>query len=360
MPINKDSITDRIAVIFGKVLLSPLQTIFGGLAFVLALLKGVFIFLGVLLSIIIITISVLINRSVTEDKIVLDDNTILEIKSATKIADVPKYYALQRNIFNEGTMPLKVVLEAIKKAGSDDKISAILLNFSELEAGGLVNYDLMRQALIEFKKSGKPIVAFSPVYSMQHYYLASLADKVYLNPGGIMMLNGFGAIRPYYKSLLDKIGVNFEVFKNKEYKSAADSYIRDDMSKYERKSYSAIINSVMQSFVQNVAKGRDIDVHKLRTIIDDGFMNQKSALSNGMVDGIATKFQMIEKIDALITKESEGKNSNEDLDEKYTMLPLRQYVKGDLVAEIKKMLSSSVAAIKNVKNKLKSQRQKIR
>ena len=118
---------------------------------------------------------------------------------------------------------LNRLLKNIEKAKRDENISGIVLESGMVQAG-YATIEEIRNALIDFKTSGKFIYSFAPIYSQKAYYLASVADKVYLNPSGMLELKGMYAERTFFKKALEKVGVEVQVFKHGKFKSAVEPF----------------------------------------------------------------------------------------------------------------------------------------
>jgi len=131
------------------------------------------------------------------------------------------------------TSGLNEILANIKKAARDENISGIQLDAGLISAG-YATVEEIRNALLEFKESGKFIYSFAPVYTQKAYYLASVADKIYLPPVGMVELNGISAENTYFKGLFDKIGVEMQIVRHGKFKSAVEPFMVDKMSEASR------------------------------------------------------------------------------------------------------------------------------
>ena len=134
---------------------------------------------------------------------------------------------------------------------------------------GLTIVREIRQALLDFKTSGKFIIAYGEVYSQVAYYLATAADQVYLNPSGAIDFRGFAAELFFLKGTLDKLDVDVQVIRHGKYKSAIEIFVEDKMSDPNREQMSAMIDGMWQTFVNDIAASRNIDNAKLNAIADN-------------------------------------------------------------------------------------------
>ncbi|OFC61679.1 signal peptide peptidase SppA [Candidatus Erwinia dacicola] len=150
------------------------------------------------------------------------------------------------------------VVDAIRQAKDDDKITGIVLDLQNFTGADQPSLQYIGKALREFRDSGKPIYATGDSYSQAQYYLASFANKIYLSPQGTVDLHGFATNSLYYKTLLDKLKVSSHVFRVGTYKSAVEPFLRDDMSLAARDSDSRWIGELWQNYVNTLAANRQI------------------------------------------------------------------------------------------------------
>ncbi|MBL0309406.1 MAG: signal peptide peptidase SppA [Bacteroidetes bacterium] len=160
------------------------------------------------------------------------------------------------------------IRESIKKAETDENIKGIYLEMGVTD-NGLATLEAIRQSLLEFRKSGKFVYAYGDMVSQKSYYLASAADKVYLNPNGLIELKGFGREIMYYKGMFDKLGVEVQDFHCGAFKSAIEPYVRTNMSEPNRQQLSIIYQDVYDYFLKNIARERKIDTAELNNIINN-------------------------------------------------------------------------------------------
>lgn len=186
-----------------------------------------------------------------------------------------------------GSLGLDEILSAIKKAKETDKIKGIYIE-SGMFVADYASRQEIRNALLDFKKSGKKIVAYADSYSQGNYYIASVADKVFLNPQGMIDWHGIGAEPMFLKDLLAKFGIRFQVIKVGKYKSATESFTADKMSEPNREQTQAYINGLWANVCQAVSQSRKISVDKLNEYADSliTFNNPKDYVSAKLVDGL--------------------------------------------------------------------------
>ena len=165
------------------------------------------------------------------------------------------------------TYGLNDILSAIEKAKENEHIKGIYIEAGFLGTG-LASLEEIRQALLRFKESGKFIVAYGDTYTQAMYYLSSVADKVMLNPQGMIEWRGLAASPIFYKHLLEKVGIEMQVFKVGTYKSAVEPFIGTEMSEANREQVNAYLNSIWNQLLTDVSASRNIPVEELNAAAD--------------------------------------------------------------------------------------------
>lgn len=185
---------------------------------------------------------------------------------------------------------LNDVLAAIRKAKEHPDIEGIYIQARYLNAG-FASLEEIRNALLDFKESGKSIVTYADTYTQGLYYLSSVADKVLLNPKGMIEWKGLAASPVFYKELLEKVGVEMQVFKVGTYKSAVEPYIATEMSDANREQVSMYIHSIWQHMVKQVAEARQQTPQRLNEAADEMLMFQpaEKCLTYGLADALVYK-----------------------------------------------------------------------
>ena len=210
---------------------------------------------------------------------------------------------------------LRDVLAALDQAARDDKISAVLLDVENFDAAGLAGLHEVSAALQRFKKSGKPVLAYADSYSQRGYFLAAQANEVYLHPMGLVMLEGFGRWRTYYKDALDRLGVTAHVAKVGTYKSFAEPYTATGPSPATMEAEGLVYGELWSGFTQAVEAARKLEAGSIGRDIDQ--IPQLLAAAKGdaaqmavqtkLVDGLKTRDQMRELLIAKGAKDEENK-----------------------------------------------------
>jgi protease-4 len=240
--------------------------------FVLATIVGLVVF-SVLGFVLVAGLAAAIGRSV--DKSVAA-NSVLELKLDKPISERKQSADL---LVNSGaTIGLVGLKEVIGRAKTDEDIKGILLNL-ELVQGGMASLEEVRDALLDFKKSGKFIVAYHEITSEKSYYLSSVANEIYLHPQGTLEFNGLSSEVMFYKRLFDKAGIEPYIFRVGSFKSAVEPFFRENFSDSARYQTVSYLNSLNNHMLGQVADSRQIPLARLHVISDSMLVhNAKDAL----------------------------------------------------------------------------------
>ncbi len=191
---------------------------------------------------------------------------------------------------------LNDILESISRAKTDDNIKCIFIDNSDINAN-LATIAEIRSAVADFKQSGKPVYAYADNLSQGIYYLASVADKIELNPTGEMLLKGLQAQVMFYKGALDKLGVEVQVFRHGKFKSAVEPYILSGMSAENRLQYQAMLDGMWRVYLQNIAESRGIDIAQLNNIADNGLSHDPQVAKQlGLIDEVAYRDDVLNEL----------------------------------------------------------------
>ncbi len=164
---------------------------------------------------------------------------------------------------------MRDILKAINKAATDDRISVLVLSPDYLWGIGLADLKELEAAIKKFKQvSNKPVIAVAENMTQNQYYFANLADEIILDPQAFMFFQGYGSYRNYFKDGLDKLGVDVHLFRVGEYKSAAEPYIRNDMSIEAKEASLHYMNDLWQTYLQGIATKRNITVDTLQKLVE--------------------------------------------------------------------------------------------
>ncbi len=276
--------------------------------FVFATMVGI-----ILTSIILIVVIIGIVVAARGDKHVeIDSDSILHIAFTHEIPERTPYNPFAGLDFlgldGDKTLGLNDILANIKKAKTDDNIKGIFLDESYMLSGQATTEEI-RDALIDFKKSGKFVIAYSEVYSQSFYYLASVADKVYINPKGIFEFKGFSSQITFLKGALDKLGIEIQVIKVGKYKSAVEPLVLTKMSDANKIQVNSYLRSLYDYYLTGISTSRKISKDSLFNIANNySIQSPEDALKYKLVDGLKYKDEILDEL-----KERTGISAKKDL-----------------------------------------------
>ena len=278
-----------------------------------------------------------------EKNVAVYPESILKIDFSEMLTDAPSSDPLAGiDVTTLQSMPqlsLFKALRALEAAAADDRIKGIYLRMNG--TGGIAGTALLeelREALEEFKQSGKFVVAYNETYSQGQYYLASVADRIYLQPEGGMDWSGLASNVTFYKGLLDKLDLNVEIFRPTacRYKSAVEPFILEKMSPSNREQMQALVNSMWGTISGAVCAARGIDSVEMRRITDNLEVTlADEALKYGFVDELLYEDQMNDVFDSLGV-ESDGGD--------YRFVTLGEYA-AQVGADLKNISADRVAIV---------------
>jgi protease-4 len=211
---------------------------------------------------------------------------------------------------------LRDVLEAIDSAAEDERISALYLDLAGLDGAGLAKLREVAAAIDAFRESGKPVIAFGEFYDESQYYLAARADESYLDPHGLLYVDGFANYGLFVKDALDKLSVDWNIFRVGEYKSAVETFNRNDMSPAEREESLVWLNGLWNIYKADVAAARGFDPSALQSYADEapaalrraGGDLAKMALDAGLVTGLKDRFEVEDRLAEITGKDDDGES----------------------------------------------------
>lgn len=223
------------------------------------------------------------------EEVTVNDPSILHLKLDYEISDRETSIPLQLSMSLSAlkTRPgLKELLQIIHKAKADDRIKGIYLDVNDMPSG-LATLSEIREALIDFKGSGKFIYAFGDIYFQKAYYIASIANKVFVNPEGLIELKGFSGNVMFLRGLLEKLDIEAQVIRHGKYKSAVEPLLLDQMSEQNREQTLAFVQSLWDDAAEDMAEGRGKTVADINQIADGLLVQQTlNAYEHNVVDSL--------------------------------------------------------------------------
>jgi protease-4 len=289
--------------------------------FVFASMIGFILSFFVVFLLLIALITAMVSSAGNDGKVTIASNSVLHVS-----LDYPIKERTDKNPFadlslfgleSKKTLGLNEILANIEDAKSDDRIKGIYLDVSSLSSG-MATIEEVRTALIDFKKSGKFIIAYSEVYTQGAYYLATVADKIYLNPEGMIDFRGLSSEIMFFKGALEKLDIEAQIIKVGTYKSAVEPFILDKMSEPNKQQVTSFLGSMYDHILSEISKSRKISKESLFSMADSAkIRDPKDALSFKMVDGLKYKDEVLDELKKL-TKTDQKKDIKSVSLEEYT------------------------------------------
>lgn len=258
-----------------------------------------------------------------KQEVSIDKNSILHLDFSAPIVDrstEDPFANINFASFEGGNTTLSVsdYVKALEKAANDDKINGIFLDLAGMEADQTIRMRI-RKALVDFKKSGKFIYAYSEGYSQADYLLASVADSIFMVPVGEMAFSGLASTPTFFKGMLEKLDIDVKLIRVGKYKSAGEPFIRENLSDDNRYQISSYLNSMYQQMLAAYSEGRNIPVDSLHAMASEfRIRNAADAVKHGLVDRLAYRDEVLE----LLAKETKAKSI-----EKIEFVGIQDYMK---------------------------------
>ena len=282
--------------------------------------KGVTVLRRVFLNLLFIALVVLVVGSLlsgTEDR--FPSGAALLLAPVGKIVEQSTEPLLVDRFYGTTTgaeTVLRDLIDGIDAARNDSKIKILVLDLEKLEGAGISQLQEIGEALKRFKAKGKTIFAFGDSYDQRQYYLAAHADRLYLHPMGQIWLSGLGIYRHYFKNALDKLHVDFHVFRVGTYKSALEPFMRNDMSMDDRESNQAWLTVLWAAFTTDVTTLRRLPAERIDDYINNLDVNlaeeggdaARLALKSGLVDDLKTRDEIRDELIRLVGEDENGES----------------------------------------------------
>ncbi|MGA9367255.1 MAG: signal peptide peptidase SppA, partial [Steroidobacteraceae bacterium] len=242
--------------------------------------------------------------------------TALVVRPEGEIVEQLSGDAVQRALQNaQGEQRQETLLwdlvEAIRGAATDSRIRVLVLDLDKMEGAGQPELEELASAIGAFRARGKPVVAFGTTYDQAQYYLAAQADKVYLDPTGFVMIDGYSRYSLYFKGLLQKLGVDVNVFRVGTFKSAVEIFTRSDMSPADKQQSQAYLDVLWSSYQKAVTSARKLPPGAIETYVNSLPQSltaangdaAKVALQAGLVTALANRLQVQQELLRLVGKD---------------------------------------------------------
>lgn len=244
--------------------------------------------------------------SLSEERVVVKDNSLLHLKLSGEMVEINVDDPFAE-LMGQKPISLVTVKEAISYAKQDNKVKGILLETGFLPTG-FSTLEEIRESLIDFKESGKPVIAYAENYGEGTYYLSSVATEIYMHPYGELEFNGLSVEITFFKKLFDKLGIKPEVFRVGDFKSAVEPYLLDKMSEENRLQLVALLNDIYANIIENIAEARNIDKALVKDISDKMLIrNGEDALAYRFVDSLYYFDQVEGRLRSILGLDDKGK-----------------------------------------------------
>ncbi len=287
-------------------------------------LGSIFTSLFIILIVFIVIASI---ASSNEKHVKIKENTLLTIDLNKVVKDRTIFNPLSELVgdspFKESAIGLNLILKNIEKASKDENINGIYLECGS-PLTGYATLSEIRDALVKFKESGKFITAFAPDYSQKGYYVASVANDIFMPPHGMLDFKGLSAQRTFFKGALEKLGVEVQIFKHGKFKSAVEPFILDKMSDPAKEQTIAYTSSIWNNVVNDISSTKNISIEELNRLADEGtmFKSNETFVESGLLSGLKYKDEVIAKLkEQTNTKESDDIEQVTLTDYDYVYLP---------------------------------------
>jgi protease IV len=245
----------------------------------------------------------------TEEKVLVRNNSVLHLKLDAEISEMEIDNPFAGLPFGGNDVPQIGLIQlkgAIKHAKTDDKIKGIYVDVS-YPLTGFASIEEIRESLIDFRQSGKWVIAYSEVMTETAYYLSSAADKVYLYPEGEIELNGLAIELVFFKRMFDKLEIKPQVFRVGEFKSAVEPFLLEKMSPENRLQQNEMIESMNNYMLKRIAEARNIPLEKLTEISDKMLVrNAAQAKELGLVDDLFYRDQFLAELTSRLDTETDS------------------------------------------------------
>ncbi len=241
-----------------------------------------------------------------EKEVVVKDNSVLKLKLGKSLIDRQPINPLAKFGIgdDEDLVGMNRIFKVLKAAKEDTKIKGIYIDTRNLPGGGIANYSALRKALLDFKSSGKFIYAYGEYYSQKDYYIASIADKIVLNPVGAVDFKGLAAQIMFFKKAMEKLDIEMQIIRgpNNKFKSAVEPFMYDQMSEANKEQTEKFLSSLWESMLNDISTSRKLSIAQLQEIADSlSSSDSKTAKAIGLVDMIGYedqfKSELMKKLD---------------------------------------------------------------
>ncbi len=279
----------------------------------------------------------------------VEDKTMVVMDLSSSIQDTEPILSLTEALSRDPgvVMPLRSVLETIRKAAQDDRIVALVLDARRggNAFNGYATLADVRDALSDFQKSGKKIIAYGVNWDEKSYYLAAIADEVVISPLGNLELNGFGLQPVFFAGALEKYGIGIQTVRVGNYKSAIEPFTRQDLSPESRQQTEQLLGNLWSRYLGRLAQGRELTPQSLQAIADNrGLVLASVAKQQGLIDKIAYWDETLKTLESLgVAKDSTPKEGDDP--DRLRQISLNSYRDVSVKAKPRRQSKNKIALV---------------
>lgn len=270
-----------------------------------------------------------------KDQFKVEEHSVLHVEFNNPISEVSFAEFDKQALALNQALGLREIKLGLEKAKEDDNIKGILLNTASMPAG-MATTEEVRNAILDFKESGKFVVAYGETYTQKAYYLATVADSIYLYPEGMLEFQGLGAEYMFFKNAIDKLGLDVQIIRgsNNKFKSAVEPFMYDHMSDANREQTMTYLNALWNQMLTGIEETRGVSIAQLNEIADSVYVRSaETAKEYKLVDELIYEDELLAQLE-----EKAGTKEGEDLSlvsfQKYCSKAAKKQ-KNDLILEDK-------------------------
>jgi protease-4 len=257
--------------------------------------KGLLIIGGILFAFVLVAVIVIALVAESLGKPDVPENSVLVLRVSGELPDYSPEDPMAKLIGINQAQSFTSLLTQLRKAKVDTRISAVMLDI-DFPGIGWGKAEELRDAIKDFRASGKPAYAYMEIGTNKEYFIATAAEKIFLPPSGDLYVNGFAAEAMFYRGSLDKLGIEPDVIRIGDYKTAPEQYTRKDMSPAQKEVLDAVLNEYYERFAGTIAETRKKSVQDVKALIDNAPYHATEAQQQGLIDGANYKEQVYEEL----------------------------------------------------------------
>jgi protease-4 len=301
--------------------------------------------------IVVLSIITIIVRAITDEGIKVPESGALVLEPHGMLVEELEGDPFERAIAEaqgNGVQQTLVrdVIESLEAAAEDDRIKAVVLKLKDLDGGGLSKLQSIGQAILKVRENDKKVIAIGDSFTQNQYYLAAYADEIYMHKFGVVVIDGYGYFRTYFKSALDKLSIDLNIFRVGEYKSFVEPFIRDDMSEQDKEASQRWLEALWSGYQTDVVEARGLETGALENYAA-GFVTALESV-NGNTAQLALNANLVDELlsrEAADNRVTEIVGVGEDTEDSYDRIDFQSYLAAVRKPEISSSKKENVAII---------------